>query len=179
MCLDDKDNLDFFSRVTTPVYDEVEEIISNIGRPRKWQEPRDFLKSVLEYVKSCEDNPIPVEGIYGKDPENVSYYRPQITTIMGFCVFCRTNTGRFYEYEKIPEFRSVISYARNLFTSKNIALSSAGVADKMIVSRIEGLVDKKEVSTTQISNVVFHIPQLEAPQQKSTDLIEGEDWSAL
>jgi len=154
-------------------------LIRNIGRPRKWNTPEEFMDSVQSYIQYCNDNPIPVEGIYGKDPVNVSFFRPRITTLMGFCAHCDTIPETWYEYGRKTEFSEVVSLARNLFSSNNIALASAGVANMNIVSRIEGLVDKKEVKAETVQTVIFHAPEQVLLNPVVRDLIESEDWDEL
>lgn len=176
-------NLDFFE-VSNPdpkpwLFKKGNNISLNIGCPPKWNTPESFLESVLEYFQWCENNPITVDGVYGKDAVNATYERPKITTLGGFCVYCGSVPNTFYLYEKKPGFEEACSFARNLFSSNNIELASAGVANNNIIIRLEGLIDKKEVKSEQIQTVFFHVPKLELPIQNSQDLIEGEDWSEL
>lgn len=141
-----------------------------------WETPEDFLQSLEEYIDFCKDNPILVEGIYGKDAVVKELRKHRITTITGFCVYMRMNIKSFYDYEQNSVFTEYIQYARMLFSNSNVELAAAFAISASIITRLEGLVDRRQVDNNNVT-VRFHVPVIEAPS--AVDLEEGDDWSLV
>ncbi len=153
------------------------EPMPNFGRPPLWDSPESMYNSFLDYYQYCKDSPVLVDEVYGKDATHCDMKRMQATTIVGFITFCRTNIQTWYDYTKRPNFVEVCSHIMVAMTSNNIVGAAANALNHQVISRIEGLVDKKEVSTNQIQTVMFHIPQIDGP--KPLDLEEGDDWEII
>jgi DNA-packaging protein gp3 len=159
--------------------------LRRIRRPRVWDTPEDMAKAVDDYIDYTQNNPVEVDGVYGKDAVNATFKRQKVTTIQGFCAFCGTIPDVFNDYSKKQEFSEVIAFARNMFSSNNFELAGAGVAHINLVSRIEGLVDKKEISGEITQKVFFEIPKIEGDSSilnldsSVRDIVEGEDWNLI
>lgn len=157
-------------------------LIRNIGRPLVWETPSAMLSSFEDYISWCEDNPCEVIEYNGKDAIQCVLPKQRITTILGFCRFCGTMPNIFDVYSKKDVFKEVVSYVRAYMSGLNVEGAGAGLINFNIVSRIEGLVDKKQVDTNLTQKVVFYQPTIDAPiqaqiEEGDSDLVEdAEMW---
>jgi hypothetical protein len=150
-----------------------------IGRPPLWEYPELMAQSFGEYLDYVNENPLTEIQFNGSKAVKCEVPKLRCTTLFGFCRFCNTIPNVFYEREKIDGFRDICSYIRVYCSGLNIEAASAGLMHPIIISRIEGLVDRKEIKTENVQTVFFEVPMQNKLESPTDELKEGEDWNLI
>ena len=148
--------------------------LENIGNPSKWKTPDEMYESFVSYLEWIENNNLISHEVYGKDATLCKVPKMRAITIFGFARHAGTSAQIFYDYEQKTPFKQITSYIRTYCTGTNIEGAMAGIFNAQLTSRLEGLVDKKQVETNNVS-VHFYQP-IQAP---SAGFIEEGDEDLL
>jgi len=138
------------------------EIRSIHGREKIFAEPDLMWAEALKYFEWCHNNPekraelVKYEG--SAVEEEVSVKR--LYTMHGLCRFLNVNTAYFRQFEaalrakgkenwsqKDMDFSTVIQLIKDTVEEQQIAGAASGFFNGNIISRLVGLVDKKDVTS--------------------------------
>lgn len=134
---------------------------SKIGADKIFKNPKTMWSEAVRYFEYCDANPeqraelVKYEG--GAKEVNVSVKR--LYTLMGVCRFLHINTGYFAEFKRQIAARSnkpdkddnafsvVIKSIEETIQDQQISGAASGFFNGNIISRLVGLVDKKDITT--------------------------------
>ena len=142
-----------------------------------WDTPLNMWNSFIDYRNYVIENPFLDEDFYGKDA--VSRFKQKIKplTIQAFSAYCQAGWRTFDRHNKLPEFEEVCEVIKANMSGYNIDGAAANMLSPLFISKIEGLVDRKEISGNSIQTVVFHVPKplknIDAEEMKL--LMEGDE----
>ena len=122
--------------------------MNKIGRPPKYRSAIEIQRKIDEYFNGgCPTKDV----IVGKAP-NTKVVKMPVYTITGLALylgFCERNA--LYEYEKKPEFTTIIKKARTMIESVyESLLQSSNVVGAIFALKNMGWRDKTEVDTTVV-----------------------------
>jgi hypothetical protein len=132
----------------------------NVGNPPMFNNPQELLKVAVEYFTWCDNNPIMVTEVYGKDAKMMEIPKARAFTIHGLCLHANMSIDTFYKYEKeYPEYKEVYAFIRSTMFAQKFEGAAVGMFNPNIIARDLQLVDKKEVETKgQIQHAVLYVP---------------------
>ena len=119
-----------------------------MGRPVAIETPEDFERSAMEYIQWVKDNPVnktitaAFQGVISY--EKVPHARPM--TQYGLSAHMGIGLSTLKDYGAKQEFSATFKRICAIMTSHNIDGAACGDMNGNIVSRIEGLADKQEVT---------------------------------
>lgn len=125
-----------------------------MGRRKAIETPEELEILFERYRKWCKDNPIKKIDFKGKDVETVYYEYEQPLSWRGFDAWLwdnkiimdledyRINTDGRYD-----DFKGVISGIRKIIESYQVSGAMVGTLKENLVSRLNGLAEKKEVKS--------------------------------
>ena len=116
-----------------------------IGRPPKFETPKDLWDEVVCYFQSCDENPIVVQETCktdkGVNTKTLSHQVPY--TWEG--LYCYLQVCNLNHYKEKEEFSSILTHIGNLIRNQKFTGAAVGIFNQNIIARDLGLVDKKEV----------------------------------
>lgn len=125
------------------------------GRPRKWNTPADLQAEVDAYFKECDDNPININEVAGKDPVIMKVPTQRPYTIEGLCLHlgCDRRTLLNYQVEDgYEEYFHIITRAKQMITEQMITMALAGGFNasltKFLLTNNTEYKDKSEVEVS-------------------------------
>lgn len=126
-----------------------------VGRPKALDSPEQLQELFEEYREWAKQNPYKQHAFVGKDADEVHIEKERALTWVGFEGFL-ANKGILvhlghYEQNKdgaYDEFLPIIRVIKKICSADTIEGALAGVFEKNIAARLEGLADKKEVDKT-------------------------------
>lgn len=136
-----------------------------IGRPKAIESPEKMWELFLKYKEYTKANPIEVQDFVGKDATEVWRQKERPLTMEGFECFVADIDGMPWSLdhyfanreERYTDFVSICSRIRREIRNHQIAGGLAGIYNPSITQRLNGLVDKSEVSgTTTVVKIVRH-----------------------
>lgn len=120
-------------------------LAEDAGRPRKFNEPEEFIKLANEYFQYVDENPLISIDFKGKDATECEIPKMRPYTIQGFCNFIGIHRDTLNEYKKRDDFSTVISHIVQIIENQQFEGASSGFLNPNIIARSLGLIDKKEV----------------------------------
>lgn len=154
--------------------------LPNFSTPKTWATPLDFYEQFIEYAEFCKNNPLIQVDYMGKNADYREIPKMRAMTVLGFCRFCDTSNQQFYSYAAKDDYREVAEFIKTFCSGVNIEGAAGGLLNSALIMRLEGLVDKKEITGNNVTTVRFCVPTIEAPLESGDeDLIEGDDWSLI
>lgn len=136
-----------------------------VGRPRLIETPQTMWDLFVAYRDYAKSNPIKVQDFVGKDATEVWRQKEQPLTMEGFEDFVADQPDRptdLQHYfgnrdERYTEFVPICSRIKRAIRQDQIKGGLAGIYNPSITQRLNGLVDKSEVSgTTTVVKIVRH-----------------------
>jgi len=106
------------------------------GKPRRYQNPDEFEKIVVQYFQECEDNKIEKQVVTGRG-EVVTLKLRKPRTMAGLARalgIARDTLNNYKYYEDRPEFLAVIERARAQIEEENVDYAMSGLHDARIAA---------------------------------------------
>lgn len=144
-----------------------------LGRPRKYATAAELQAKCQEYFDWCEDNPITkhdVKVVSGQ-LKDVYIEKKRMTTIQGLCLHLGINRGTWNEWRAgTPDYSEVISWAEDYMDNLKISYAAADELNANIISRLLGLADKKDHTSSDGSmrpptSIVLCAPEVDKPEE--------------
>jgi hypothetical protein len=157
--------------MAAPVGNQFWKSRSKHGRDKIFNDPQVLAEAANEYFKWCDEHPylkpeqkkgntiIPknFDGDINQldNIVNIETMRPY--TMQGLCLFLHVNTIYFFDFEKglknmedrnlAKDFSNIITCIRETITNQKLEGAMIGAFNPMIVSRIEGLKERTDVTS--------------------------------
>jgi DNA-packaging protein gp3 len=126
------------------------------GRPKKIETPEKMWEYFQAYRKEVKSNPFLVKDWVGKDAIAVYREKEKPLTIEGFENWCSSNEiiedlGDYFTNTKnnYNNYSAICSRIKKNIRNDQIAGGMAGIYNPSITQRLNGLVEKSEVTTKQ------------------------------
>jgi hypothetical protein len=121
---------------------------TKIGRELLFASPEALWEAAQEYFNHCDSNPIIVVDWVGKDAIKIERKLKRPYLIQGFAYYLDVSESWWRNFKRakaIDEgFLTVIARIENRMSDDKISGAAVGIYKENIVSRIEGLADKKD-----------------------------------
>lgn len=126
------------------------------GRPLKIESPERLQELFDDYKKWASENPwikkdFVKSGEFAGQLVDLPTERP--LTEWGFAVFIGMSRDGLREYAKREEFSYIYAHIKDEMTEQKISGGLTGAYNPMLVSRIEGLVEKTDVNHSGEVNI--------------------------
>ena len=154
--------------------------IIKVGRPRMFDSPQQLLDTANEFMQYIDDNPIIIceqkkgNTIIPKNFEGkLSDINPIVTMprakpyfLESFMAYIGAGINFLNQFEELLkpnenevdlQFSFVIKYIRSKFTSNKLEGAAAGIFNPTIISRVEGLTDKHDISGDSNMNISVNL----------------------
>jgi hypothetical protein len=162
------------------------ELRSEHGRKRLFESPELMWSAAVEYFKWCDEHPylkpeqkkgntiIPknFEGDISQLDNIIKIETMRPYTMQGLCLYLDANTRYFDDFEKSlagkdddlsKDFSTIITRIRSIVSMQKLDGAMIGAFNPMIVSRLEGLKERTDVTTddqpVQIGSITIVPPQ--------------------
>lgn len=131
-------------------------ILSRVGRPPIYPDPKDLAKVADEYFQWCDDHPIETSSRKQTDNNGkakaggVNFTTARAYTLDGFCLFARISDWAAFkkaEAHRDSEYLGVIHAIEQTIRDQQVSGALAGVFQANIVARLNGLAEirKEEI----------------------------------
>lgn len=127
-----------------------------MGKNKYIETPEKMWELFLAYKKSVKENPIIVKDWVGKEADQVYREKEKPLTIDGFECWCYDNdiindlSNYFANSDnKYSEYSTICSRIRKAVRTDQIEGGMVGIYNPSITQRLNGLVDKSEVTQKQ------------------------------
>lgn len=120
------------------------------GRNRLIDNPEEFEKKALDYMQWVKDNPV-MKTITASFQGEISYLKVPHTrgaTQFGLARHLGIGLTTLKDYAARPEFSTICKYVDTAIKAWNADLALTGEISQSLVARLDGHVDKQEVSNT-------------------------------
>lgn len=150
--------------------------MSVMGRPVAIETPEDFERLAMEYIQWVKNNPVEktitaaFQGVISY--EKVPHTRPM--TQYGLAAHMGIGLSTLKDYGAKENFSAMFKHICAIMTAHNVDGASSGDMNGNIISRIEGLADKKDHSSTDGTMTpapAFNTAKLTDEQLRSLDTI--------
>jgi hypothetical protein len=131
---------------------------SKHGRDRIINDPNSLEESAIEYFQWCEDNPVQVTEVHGKDASLIVIPKRRVFQKDALALFCGVATWRTIDQLKeiSKDFLQVITRIENIIKTQKFEGASIGQFNSNIIARDLGLVDNKQTEhTVEIKKTVI------------------------
>ena len=124
--------------------------MASVGKPRAIESPEDFEKMAFDYIEWVKNNPVEktittaFQGVISY--EKVPHSRPM--TQYGLAAHMGVGLSTIKDYGCREEYSAMFKQICAIMTAWNVDGATCGDMNGNIISRIEGLVDKQDVSNT-------------------------------
>lgn len=119
------------------------------GRPKRFETIEEFEQGCYDYIQWVKDTPQQktiTASFQGEITDRkVNFQRPM--TIYGLATHLKISTTALQDYGSQDGFSTIYKEVRAIMTAWNVDGAISGDLNHAIVARIEGLVDKQEVSS--------------------------------
>ena len=127
-----------------------------MGNKKYIESPEKLWKLFEEYTKQTKGSPILVQDHVGKDAKMVYREKEKPLTDKGFYNYCRRNIGCVRQYfdnqDKLyDDYIAICRAIKEEIDQDQIEGGMTGIYNPSITQRLNGLVDKKEVSEKVIT----------------------------
>ena len=121
------------------------------GRPKGYKVPDDVWKAFLKYRDHIKDNPRLRQDFVGKDGNMVYKEIKRPLTIVGFKSWCYEHYSDIHHYfdntdGRYDAFREIITRIKDIIQSEQVDGALTGDYNSNLTARLNGLVDKAEVT---------------------------------
>ena len=125
------------------------------GRDKLFASPELLRKAACLYFEWCEANPLMEVDFKGKDADRVELPKMRAFTMQGLCSYLNCNTAYFRTFKaQLPDtdkdFNTVITWIEETVYNQKFTGAAAGFLNANLISRDLGLIDKKDITTTEI-----------------------------
>lgn len=134
-----------------------------MGKRKYIETPEILWQHFLDYKEWVENNPILVQDYIGKDAQMVYRERQRPLTIEGFECWCfnKSIISDLSQYfanteQRYTEYQTICNNIRKTVRNNQIEGGMAGIFNPSITQRLNNLVEKQEVtSTNTITEIVI------------------------
>jgi hypothetical protein len=116
-----------------------------VGRPRLYNTPQELLEDCEGYLIETSGRKWIKKDWVGKDAVEVERETDAPFLMSGLYVYLDIDPETWANYRKRPEFFGVCTRIERIISTQKIEGGAVGAYNANIISRIEGLADKKEV----------------------------------
>jgi hypothetical protein len=116
-----------------------------VGRPRLYETPEELLSDCEDYLTETSNRKWIKKDWVGKDAIPVDRETDAPFTMTGLYVFLDIDPETWANYRKREEFFGVCTRIERIITTQKVEGAAVGAYNANIVSRLEGLADRKEV----------------------------------
>lgn len=141
-------------------------LAKNFKNPKKYGSPAALWRKALEYVEWSDKNPL-IEHKAFSNGFKVQLPKMRALTIKGFCIYACIDRETWRRYEKDEAFRGICERISDMFTMQKVEGAAADLLNPAIVARLEGLVDRKDVTTNNESLNQGYYEQLKKRRKQS------------
>jgi hypothetical protein len=174
--IDDKDSKPLMERVFVeePVKQDKYWKRKNfqVGRKKKFKTPRDLWNAACDYFDWAIDNPIVTQKTFHASglitKANEFHERPFKITEM--CNFIGLDYSNYTRYRKEEAYKSTCDTIDTIIYNQKFDGAAVGKFNQNIIARDLGLVDKKDLSSTDGSMT---------PKESTTTVVTGADVEAI
>lgn len=147
-----------------------------VGKPRAIESPEQFERKANEYMEWVRDNPVmktitaAFQGVISYD--KIPHSRPM--TQYGLAAYMGIGLSTLKDYGQREQYSAMFKHICAIMTAHNVDGASSGDMNGNIISRIEGLADKKDHSSTDGTMTpapAFNTAKLTDEQLRSLDTI--------
>jgi hypothetical protein len=110
--------------------------------------PEQLLDACLQYFQWIIDNPLYEDRVFCHQGEitHAPVAKMRMATIQGLCIYAGISSATWYNYAKKPDFVEITKIVEDHIRTQRLEGSAADLLNPLIVSRIEGLAEKKELT---------------------------------
>ena len=150
--------------------------MAEVGKPRAIESPEQFEKLANEYIQWVKDNPVmktitaAFQGVISY--EKVPHDRPM--TQYGLAAHMGIGLSTLKDYGSRDEYSAMYKRICSIMTAHNVDGASSGDMNGNIISRIEGLADKQDMTSsdgTMTPKPALDASKLTDEQLRSLDTI--------
>jgi len=119
------------------------------GRSRIIKDHKALLENANQYFQWCDDNPINVYEVHGKDANLVVVPKRRVFQKEAFAIYCGVSQWRTIEDLKnvSKDFTQVITYIETIIRSQKFEGAVIGQFKETIIARDLGLAEKKDITS--------------------------------
>lgn len=133
---------------------------SKHGADRLFKSPADLWNAALEYFTLCDENPEKRAELvkYEGGAQQVEVDVKRLYTLYGLTAYCHINTEYFRQFKNALDlskqvdydFSRVIKLIEESILNQQVSGAASGFFNGNIISRLNGLVDRKDVTTADL-----------------------------
>lgn len=145
------------------------------GRPVAIETPEEFERKALDYIEWVKNNPIDktittaFQGVISYD--KIPHTRGM--TQFGLSAHIGIGLRTLHDYGAKPEFSHIYDKVMTIIKSWNAELALTGEINQALVARLDGHIDKQDITTNgeSISAPVINVGKLSDEQLRSFDAL--------
>ena len=122
--------------------------MAEVGKPRAIESPEQFEKLALDYIEWVRKNPV-MKTVTASFQGEISYMKvphERPMTQYGLAAHMGIGLSTLKDYGSRDEYSAIFKRICSIMTAHNVDGASSGDMNGNIISRIEGLADKQEVT---------------------------------
>lgn len=122
--------------------------MAEFGRPKAFESPEQFEKLALEYIEWVRNNPV-MKTVTASFQGEISYMKvphERPMTQYGLAAHMGVGLSTLKDYGAKDDYSAIFKRICSIMTAHNVDGASSGDMNGNIISRIEGLADKQEVT---------------------------------
>jgi hypothetical protein len=118
--------------------------------PLRYKTAQDLYDACMEYFDWVEDNPLLEEKAFHYQGEIIkdSVAKKRMPTISGLIVFLGICNDTWYSYAKRPAHSKIVNWVNDVIYDWRLSGGAAGLFDPGIVTRILGLAEKRDMTSS-------------------------------
>lgn len=122
--------------------------MAEFGRPKAFESPEQFEKLALDYIEWVRKNPV-MKTVTASFQGEISYMKvphERPMTQYGLAAHMGVGLSTLKDYGAKDDYSAIFKRICSIMTAHNVDGASSGDMNGNIISRIEGLADKQEVT---------------------------------
>ncbi len=122
--------------------------MAEFGRPKAFESPEQFERLALEYIEWVRKNPV-MKTVTASFQGEISYMKvphERPMTQYGLAAHMGVGLSTLKDYGAKDDYSAIFKRICSIMTAHNVDGASSGDMNGNIISRIEGLADKQEVT---------------------------------
>jgi hypothetical protein len=158
-----------------------------LGRPRIYDDPAELAEKINQWIEQTENSYWEKEDFIkaGPSAKDKVYLRTSTPFyIQDLCLFLGVNNKYFDDVEtsldnmkdkeKAKEFSRIISHVRNVITVQKLQGATVGAYNPLIVSKVEGLKERTDVTTNDKDISIGKIEFITGEAKRIADDLDNE-----
>lgn len=108
----------------------------------------EIIEKAQEYIDRCYSEKLYETDFRGKDANEVKIPHMISMSVFGLCVHLGIGRNAWYEMRKDEKYKDICTRIEDVFKAYNVEGAGAGMLNQSIIARLEGLTDKKDLSSS-------------------------------